>query len=86
MAESGLPGYSIVISLGFLTNSKTPDAIVSELNEEIAKAVNSPDVKTRLNGLGVEPASSSPQKFGDQIATELKSFGNITRAANIQEE
>jgi tripartite-type tricarboxylate transporter receptor subunit TctC len=39
-----------------------------------------------LNGLGVEPASSSPQKFADQISAELKSFGNITKAANIQEE
>ncbi|MBI2727185.1 MAG: tripartite tricarboxylate transporter substrate binding protein [Polaromonas sp.] len=86
IAESGLPGYSIVISLGFLANAKTPDAIVKELNEEIAKAVNSPDVKTKLNGLGVEPASSTPQKFGEQIAAELKSFGSITKAANIQEE
>ena len=86
IAESGFPNYSLVISLGFLANAKTSDLVVKEINEDIAKAVNSSDVKIKLNGLGVEPASSSPQKFADQISAELKSFGNITKAANIQEE
>lgn len=86
LAESGLPNYSVVISLGFLSNTKTSDAAVAELNADISKAVESPDVKSRLNALGVEPKSSSPQKFAEQIAAEIKSFGQIARSANIQED
>ena len=86
LAESGLPGYNMTITLGFLANIGTPDAVVKDLNAEITKAVHDPDVKTRLNALGVEPASSSPEKFGDIIKSELALFGKIVKAGNIKED
>lgn len=86
LAESGLPGYNVTITLGFLANNKTPDATIRELNAEISKAVRDPDVKTKLNALGVEPANSTPEKFGEMIRAELTSFGKIVKEANVKED
>lgn len=86
LAESGLPGYNVTISLGFLANRGTPDATIRDLNTEISKAVRDPDVKIKLNALGVEPATSTPERFGEMIKSELASFGKIVKAANIRED
>lgn len=86
LAESGMPGYDVTISLGFLAPIGTPDNVVKALNEDIVKALNAPGIKAKLNNAGIEPATSTPAEFGQQIAKELAIFGQIAKRANITEE
>ncbi len=84
IAELGVPGYDISISLGFLAPAKTPPEIVRKMNAEIVKAVNAAGTREKLFALGVEPASSSPEQFGELIARELQEYGKLVKLTGIK--
>ncbi|MDB5794555.1 MAG: transporter [Noviherbaspirillum sp.] len=77
LAELGVTGYDVSISLGLLAPIKTPPDIVQKMNAEIVKAANAPGVREKLFALGVEPASSTPEQFGELIAREVQDYGKL---------
>ena len=79
IAELGVPGYDISISLGLLAPAKTPPEIIRKMNAEIVKAVNAPGTREKLFALGNEPASSSPEQFGELIAREFQEYGKLVK-------
>ena len=79
IAELGVPGYDISISFGFLAPAKTPPEIIRKMNAEIVKAVNAPGTREKLFALGNDPASSSPEQFGELIAREFQEYGKLVK-------
>ncbi len=65
VAESGVPGYDIAVWAGLFAPAGTPAAIVSRLYQEALRAMNAPDTKEKLKGIGMDRAewrpSSSPR-------------------------
>src|SRR5690606_33053582 len=61
--ESGLPGFEIGVWYGFAVPSATPKAAVAELNAQMAKALRTPQVKERLEQLGLAIVADSPEDF-----------------------
>lgn len=82
-AESGLPGYELSNWYGVLAPAGTPEAVVSKLNEVLAKVMANPDVLQKLAPIGAEPASDTPAEFGQLMAEELKSWRAIAVQAGI---
>jgi tripartite-type tricarboxylate transporter receptor subunit TctC len=72
IAEAGLAGYESASWYGILAPAGTPAEIVNRLSAEIAKAVQSPEVKAKLSNEGAEPVGSTPQEFGSHIRAELQ--------------
>lgn len=86
LMESGLKDVALTITLGLLAPAGTPDATVKVLNEDISAVVRASDTKTRMNALGLEPASSTAEAFGQRISTELTRYADIVRRGNITGE
>jgi tripartite-type tricarboxylate transporter receptor subunit TctC len=86
LAELGVTGYDVSISLGLLAPAKTPPEAVRKMNAEIVKAVNAPGTREKLFALGVEPASSSPEQFGQLIAKELDDYKKLVKLTGIKGE
>jgi tripartite-type tricarboxylate transporter receptor subunit TctC len=84
IAESGVPGYGVNISMGLLAPAGTPGAVVARLNEEIAKALKLPDVRQRFEASGIEPAGSTPDQFADLIRGEMREFSALVKATGIK--
>jgi tripartite-type tricarboxylate transporter receptor subunit TctC len=85
IAEAGVPGFAMTISLGFLAPLKTPRDVVDKLNGEIMKAVNTPDVQQRLFSLGVEASPpSSPEHFAETMRSENQQFGKLVKASGVR--
>jgi tripartite-type tricarboxylate transporter receptor subunit TctC len=84
MAESGLPGFDVTSWYGIVTRTGTPPAIVQKVQRDMAEALQSDDVKTKLAGLGLEPVGNTPEAFGAVIKAESRKWGDIVRKANIQ--
>lgn len=84
VAEAGVPGYEINISLGLLAPAGTPRDIVARLNAEFGKALNSPDTRQRLFGLGVDPAGSTPEQFSEAIRNEIQQYGKIVKSTSAR--
>ena len=79
-------GYPIVAVNWYvlLAPAGTPRAIVEKLNLESMKAMHSPDLRERLEALGGEPASGSPEETAAFLKREYEQWGRVIREAGIK--
>ncbi len=86
VAESGVPGYEMVLWIGVFAPTGTPREIVSKLNAEIVRIVRLPDIRAELAGMGVDPVGNTSEQMAEWIRREIARFGPVVKAANIQAE
>ncbi len=86
IAESGLPGYELDFWIGVYGPANMPPATVKKLNEEINKALKSPDVREKLALQGAEVVGGAPDKLTAVLKTDLPRMGKIVKAAKIEPE
>lgn len=79
-----LPGFEISTWYGVLVPAGTPEAVVQKLNREIAKAAQAPEVRKKLEDMGVEMQLSSPQVFGDLLKSETVKWAEVIRATGVK--
>jgi tripartite-type tricarboxylate transporter receptor subunit TctC len=85
MAET-LPGIQVMSWLGLAAPPQTPRAIVDQLNAELRRALELPDVKQWLVEAGVLAAPSSPEELQRRIETEIAVYAKIAEANGIKSE
>ena len=83
MAESGLPGFEVVGFWGVLGPAGLPHEIATRLSAEINKVLAKPDIRERFASQALEPASTTPEQFGDFIKMEVGRWGKLIREAGI---
>ena len=82
-----IPGYDIGAWIGIAASPGTPKEITAKLAAEIGKAVQLPEVRERMMGLGLEPAPAmTPDEMGTFLKAEQQRYGEIIRNANIKIE
>ena len=86
MSEAGLPGFEMLSWFGLLGPAATPRAIVTRLNAETIKALNTPDMKSAIAAQGAELMAGTPEQFSDHIKSEIARIGKIARTAGIKAE
>lgn len=86
VAESGLPEFDFMTWYGVAMPAGTPAAITQRINQEIASALNQPDVKERLAALGVVGAPTSRAEFGAFIKSESQKLARIVKATGVKPE
>ncbi len=86
LIESGLPGYTMGLSMGILAPAKTPAVVLRTLNREIVATVRVPEVRERFLDQGAEPIGSTAEAFHEHIVSELRRYKDVIQAAGIQAE
>jgi tripartite-type tricarboxylate transporter receptor subunit TctC len=86
MIESGFKDFEVTTWNGLAAPAGTPKAIVDRLAAEVAKAVREPKIAERLAALGVTPSGNSPEAFAKEIVAGAKLWGDVVRAAGLQEK
>ena len=84
MIESGVPGFAVTQWHGLLAPRGTPQPIIQRMYAEIAKAVQRPDVASRLALDATEAVGSSPKAFAAHLRSERDQWAKVAKAANIQ--
>jgi tripartite-type tricarboxylate transporter receptor subunit TctC len=85
VAEAGVPGYESQAWYGFVVPAHTPQPIVSRLNQELVRVLNTPDVVHALLAQGLEVWTSTPDAFGAYIQSEAQKWTRVIREAGITE-
>ncbi len=62
----------------------TPRPIVDRLNAELGKALQHPEVRERILGVGAEPAHTTPEAFGALIRSEIARWAKVIKAAGVK--
>jgi tripartite-type tricarboxylate transporter receptor subunit TctC len=83
MAESGYKDFEVDQWYGVVAPAGTPAAIVARLNAQINQALNSPELKARLQSEGALANPTTPQAFGAHIKQELARWKPVVRAGGI---
>jgi len=86
VAATGLPGYESVSMTCILAPAKTPAAVINRLNQEIVRALNQPDIKSRFLSAGAETVGSSPEELAATIKADQARMDKIIKDAGIKGE
>ena len=81
-----VPGYEMALWIGVFAPAGTPGEIASKLNAEVVRIVNLPDIREKLDSLGVEPLGNTSEQVAEWIRREIATFGPVVKAANIKAE
>ena len=81
--EQGIEGADSTLWIGFVTAAKTPRAVIEQLNGGVNRALQTPDVRGRLEQLGLEVEGGSPEKFGALITAEAKRLEPLVKAGTL---
>lgn len=79
VAESGIPGFEVIVWYGVLAPAAVPKPLLTRLNQEVRKMADMQDVKDKLAVQGAEVMSSTPEAFAQRIRNELTKWGKIVR-------
>jgi tripartite-type tricarboxylate transporter receptor subunit TctC len=84
--ESGLKGFNLGTWFGVLAPAATPRDIVTRLNAEIVKIINSPDFKKKMDDIGAEPIGNTPEQMAQQIKEDTERFARLVKEAKVSIE
>jgi tripartite-type tricarboxylate transporter receptor subunit TctC len=84
IAAGGVPGFDLDIWFGVAAPAKTPPDILAQYSKEIADIIAQPDVKARIEKVGLSPAYLEGGKFGELIRADHERFGKIIQDAGIK--
>ena len=82
----GISGFDVRSWFAMAAPAGTPKPIVERLNAEVRKAVDLPEVKSRLAGMGGTPAAGSPQEMRERVARELATWTKTVEEAGVQKQ
>jgi len=83
VAESGIPGYDVVAWYGMFAPAKTPMTIVSRLQAETKRSLNTPEVAKRMEVEATDIVGNTPQAFAAEVKAEYDKWRAVVKKAGI---
>lgn len=84
LAESGVPGFDVSSWQALYLPAGTPPAIVAKLNAEVQKIVAQPEVKAKMESLGLEYAPNTPAQFTEFQKAEQARWAKVIKDGNVK--
>lgn len=81
-----LPGYELVAWFALMAPANTPKDVVAKLAGALQTALKRDDVKSKLSTAGVDIDAADATELARLIESEIKRWGELTRAAKIEKE
>jgi tripartite-type tricarboxylate transporter receptor subunit TctC len=83
VAEEALPGFEVSSWFAFFVAARTPPEVVSKINADCVAALADPAAKGRLEQLGYDVESSTPQELALLLKDEIDRWGRVMKRAGI---
>src|SRR5688572_8125017 len=84
LAEGALPNYVVTGFHLLFTPGATPPEVVTKLNAESVKILESAAMKERLASLGLEAAGGSPADCARLVKTDIERWGPVVKAGGAR--
>ena len=82
--ESGISDMEIELWTGVVAPNGTPQDIVERLQDVIEDTIEMPPIRSALEGIHVDPRSTSPKEFAQIIARDAARWKTVAAKANIK--
>ena len=84
VAEQGLPGFETGSFQGVVGAPGTPRDIVTRLNGELGKILNTADMKERFAKLGTEVRTGTPESLGSWMTAEQAKWAKVVKESGTR--
>ena len=86
VAEAGFPGFEERSWVGFFVPAGTPTAIVNRLNQEVNRALTSPDLVANIKLRGMQTHPGSPADFARHVRAEVEKWAKMIKVTGVKVE
>lgn len=82
MSET-IPGFGTEAWVGIMGPAKMPPEVVAQINTDVAKALNSAEIKNKFIENGLEPSYANPEEFERWIRREMARWAKVIKEQNV---
>ena len=82
--ELGVPFVAETSWYGIYAPKGTPREIVTQVNQEVGRILEAPDVKERTAVLGFRLLGGSPEKLGTMLKDEIDKWAKLAKSGSIE--
>jgi len=82
MSET-IPGFGTEAWVGIMGPAKMPPEVVAQINTDVAKALNSAEIKNKFIENGLEPSYANPEEFERWIRREMARWSKVIKEQNV---
>jgi tripartite-type tricarboxylate transporter receptor subunit TctC len=86
LIEAGVPDMEVPVWTAFFAPAKTPPAIVARLQKEVARVVQTDEVRARFAQMGLDPVGGSSEDLARRVASDIEKWTAVAKAANIKND
>jgi tripartite-type tricarboxylate transporter receptor subunit TctC len=86
VAESGVPGFDVLVWFGIVAPSGTPNAVVTALNSEMNRVLGLPEVRQMFSAQGVQTQGGSPEVFTSFLSAQSVKWTQVVKNSGIKAE
>jgi len=86
LAEQGLPGFEASLWTGIAAPAGTPADVIAKLHTAVARAMQAPDARRRIEVAGGEAVGGTPQDFALLIKADQDKWANVVRESGVKIE
>ena len=79
-----IPGFESVSWSAILAPKGTPKHVIARWNTELNRALQMPDVKARMDSIGLDVAGGTPEHLRKVLVQDIEKWKKVVKAANIQ--
>jgi tripartite-type tricarboxylate transporter receptor subunit TctC len=79
-----LPGFENLGWFGLMAPAGTPKAVIDRVHGDTAKALAGPDLRKRLDEIGMTPVGNSPDEFARAIREETQRWAKVVKERRLQ--
>ncbi len=84
VAESGLPGFEVMVWQGVLAPAETPADVITLLNQQFIRALKTPSVTERLAAMNIELFGNQPNEFAQFLKKDIAKWAEVVKKSGAQ--
>jgi tripartite-type tricarboxylate transporter receptor subunit TctC len=84
--EEGITGFDVANWYGVMAPAGTPREIVVKLNADVNKAMQVPEVRARLEGVGTQLNEQSAAQFEAYMKAEVAKYAKLLKEIGVKAE
>jgi tripartite-type tricarboxylate transporter receptor subunit TctC len=84
MQEAGVPNYLVTTWYGIWAPAGTPPEAIAKLQIEVAKAMQTPNIREVWAQQGASPGGNSPADFGAFVKTEIAKWAKVAKESGAR--
>lgn len=86
IAEAGVPGADFISWNGVHVPARTPRATIAKLNAELDRLLKLPEVRERMQTLGLNPAGGTPEAFAAFVKADIARWAKVIKDSGVRAE